>query len=157
VTIDGRPGVWFFSLDAANRLAVWAARRNFFLPYFFARMAVRHDDGWIDYQSTRVHRGAPQAQFSGRYRPIGPPQIAPPGSLDDWLTGRYCLYSANGRGRIFRGDIDHVPWPLEPAEAEIRSLQMSQQIGIALPDTPPLLHFARRLDVVAARLAIVNG
>jgi uncharacterized protein YqjF (DUF2071 family) len=84
-----------------------------------------------------------------RYKPVGAPYVAKPGNLDDFLTNRLCLYSANERGRVYRADIVHVPWPLQSAEAEIESIAMTEQIGVKLPQAPPLLHFARFLDVVS--------
>ncbi len=54
VTAQGKPGVWFFSLDAANPVAVAAARLSFHLPYFKARMTCGDVDGWIQYQSERT-------------------------------------------------------------------------------------------------------
>ena len=149
VTAGGRPGVWFFSLDAAHRLAVRVARRTFHLPYFDADMTCRNDGDVVAYASCRTHRGAPPAQFVGRYRPVGPVAPTGPGSLDAFLTERYCLYAASPGGTIRRGEIHHAPWPLQPAEAEFEALDMTAQFGVALPDVPPLLHFARRLDVVA--------
>ncbi|GAB4200095.1 MAG: DUF2071 domain-containing protein [Roseiflexaceae bacterium] len=149
VRADDRPGVWFFSLDAANPLAVQVARATFHLPYFDARMAALRTAEGIDYRSTRTHRGASPAEFAARYRPIGPVQRAAPGSFDAWLTERYCLYAANRRGRVWRGEIHHAPWPLQPAEAEVERNSMAAPIRLRLPDTPPLLHFARRLDVLA--------
>jgi uncharacterized protein YqjF (DUF2071 family) len=151
VTAGGRPGVWFFSLDAANPLAVRVARWQFRLPYFDARMAAAADgaDG-VRYASERTHRGAPPAGFAARYRPTGPAYRSDAGTLEHWLTERYCLYAADARGRVFRGEVEHAPWPLQPAEAEVERNTMGDQIGVRLPDAaPPLLHFARRVDVVA--------
>lgn len=146
----GHSGVWFFSLDAANPVAVRAARWRFHLPYFDARMRLTATAGdKFQYASLRTHRGAPPAQFEGRYRPIGKPYESKAGDIDHWLTERYCLFSADRRGQIHRGDIHHVPWPLQPAEAEIQVNTMTEPLGMRLPDTPPLLHFASRLDVVA--------
>src|SRR5215470_11526964 len=71
VTAEGKPGVFFFSLDAANPVAVAAARRFFHLPYFRARMSCRPDGDGIRYASQRTHRGAPSAELRGRYRPLG--------------------------------------------------------------------------------------
>lgn len=158
VTAPGgdRPGVFFYSLDAANPVAVAVARRWYRLPYFFARMRLRRDGDWFEYTSHRVHPGAPRATFAGRYRPAGPVLRAGPGSLEAWLTERYCLYAADPRGAVYRGEIHHAPWPLQPAEAELRFRALTAQHGIALPDTPPLLHFARRLEVVAWTLASVT-
>ena len=148
VTTGGKPGVWFFSLDAANRLAVRMARLFFHLSYYDARMASECSDGHVHYTSHRTHRGAPSAAFQGHYRPIGPVFHASPGTLDHWLTERYCLYAADRHGQLWRGDIHHARWPLQPAEAEVSVNTMTQPIGLTLPDTPPLLHFTRRQDVV---------
>lgn len=149
VTADGKPGIWFFSLDAANPVAVRLARAIFKLPYYDSEMSCRTTGGWVEYESFRTHRGAPGTGFAGRYRPIGGAFESRPGTLESFLTERYCLYSADNRGRVRRGEIHHAMWPLRRAEAEIYELEMTGQIGVALPDTEPLLHYAGRLDVVA--------
>jgi uncharacterized protein YqjF (DUF2071 family) len=148
VTAGGKPGIWFFSLDAHNPLAVRLARATFSLPYFDAAMSHRQygKDG-LDYRSVRTHRRAPATRFSARYLPAGPPVEA--GELERFLTDRYCLYAADSAGRLRRGEIHHDDWALQPAEAEVSELEMTGQIGLKLPDTAPLLHFSRRLDVVA--------
>jgi uncharacterized protein YqjF (DUF2071 family) len=145
----GRPGVWFFSLDAASRLAVRAARVAFHLPCFDAAMCMDARGGSIHYSSTRTHRNAPPASLRMRYQPTGNPYGSTPGHLDDFLTNRLCLYAADAKGRISRGDIAHAPWPLQAAEAEIETLAMTEQIGIELPRISPVLHFAKYLDVLA--------
>lgn len=139
---DGKPGVWFLSLDATNPLAVWAARRFFHLPYFRATMTLRHANGAIDYESRRPH-----AEFSARYRPTSAPYFARPGTLEHWLTERYCLYARDPRGTLWRNEVQHVPWPLQAAEARIARNTMLDAHGLALAGSP-LLHFAQRLDVV---------
>jgi hypothetical protein len=147
VTKDGKPGVWFFSLDAASALAVWAARRWFHLPYFRAQFALsKSEEGTIDYRSRRTHRGAPSADLRVSYRPTGEVFHAQPGSLEYFLAERYCLYAFDGQ-QIFRGEIDHQPWPLQPAEAQIKLNTMAAASAIALPNEKPLLHFARYQDV----------
>jgi uncharacterized protein YqjF (DUF2071 family) len=148
VTIDGKPGVYFFSLDAANPLAVQLARCAH-LSYFRARMRAVEMGGSIEYRSVRTHCGAGDAQLMMRYRPIGAVQPAAAGSLAAWLTERYCLYVVSPRQRVYRQDIHHGPWPLQAAEAEFSVNTMSAPLGITLPDAPPLLHFARRQDMVA--------
>ena len=147
VRVGGKPGVWFFSLDAANSLAVAGARSFYHLPYFRARMHAKSGPNReIQYESHRIHRGAPSADFRGRYRPLGDPFRAQQGSLEYFLVERYCLYAAT-RGRIFCGEIDHAPWPLQCAEAEIEVNTMVAASGIALPASKPLLHFVRRQEV----------
>lgn len=148
VVADGKPGVWFFSLDAANPVAVAIARAWFHLPYFRARMSCAERNGWIEYRSGRAHRGAPCGVLNARYRPVGATYCAEPGSLEHFLTERYCLYAADGNGQILRGEIHHAPWLLQTAEAELISNTMPEAAGIYLPPAKPLLHFAKRQDVV---------
>jgi len=145
VVAEGKPGVWFFSLDATSRLAVRGARWLFHLPYFDARMSSSRRDGFVHYRSERIHRGVPEARFAARYRGTG---SASGSELERWLTERYCLYAANEGGRLFRGDIHHPPWPLQIGEVEIETLEMTRLLEIDFPRQPPLVHFAERLDVV---------
>jgi uncharacterized protein len=149
VTAEGRPGVWFFSLDAHNRLAVRLARATFHLPYFDAEMSCHAANDEIHYRSVRTHRGAPPAGFVARYRPVGKPFQSGRGTIENFLTERYCLYSADKRGVVRRGEVHHRLWPLQPAETEVQRLAMTRQIGLELPETAPILHFSRRLDVLA--------
>jgi uncharacterized protein len=148
VTVGGKPGVYFFSLDAASAAAVTAARMLFGLPYYLARMTVVPAGDEIDYESTRVVTSGDAAEFAATYRPIGPPAPPSPGTLEHFLTERYCLYTADG-DTVRRVDIHHPPWPLQPAAARIRTNTMASAIGIDLPAREPLLHFAKRQDVVA--------
>jgi uncharacterized protein YqjF (DUF2071 family) len=148
VTAEGKPGVWFFSLDAANPVAVAAARLSFHLLYFNARMKCSEVDGWIEYESERSHPGAPGAVFEAQYRPAGEFFEAQQGTLEYFLTERYCLYSASD-GRIYRGEIHHPPWLLQPAEAQLTRNSMAAAAGLAVPADLPLLHFAKRQDMVA--------
>jgi uncharacterized protein YqjF (DUF2071 family) len=149
VTRGGRGGVWFLSLDAGSRLAVEAARAAFHLPYYRAHMSADTDAGWVDYRSERTDPRGAAAIFDGRYRPTGPVALAPAGSLEAFLTDRFGLYAADPDGRISWTAIRHEPWPLQPAEAEIRVNTMAAAHGLMLPAVPPVLHFAKRLDVQA--------
>ncbi len=140
---DGKPGVWFLSLDAGNPLAVWAARRFFHLPYFWARMSITAQGDGFNYSSRRAG-----AEFSGTYRPTSDVCPAAPGTLEHWLTERYCLYASAPDGSLWWNEVHHAPWPLQPAEASIGRNTMFAFHGLATDPGPPLLHFARRLDVV---------
>lgn len=146
VTANGKPGVWFVSLDVTKRLAVWAARRFFHLPYFRAEMRFERDGEVIRYASDR---GSERLGFVGSYRAIGAVFGSQPGSLEWFLTERYCLYAANSHGRVLRGDIHHEPWPLQRAEVEIERNSLAHQVGLAALDGNPIAHFAKRLDVIA--------
>jgi uncharacterized protein len=148
VVADGKPGVWFFSLDAGNAIAVAIARTWFHLPYFCARMSCEERDAWIYYRSERIHGGAPSALLEGKYRPTGQTFKAKPGALEHFLTERYCLYAAGARDRVIRGEIHHPPWALQVAEAEFTKNTMAQAAGFSVLPHKPLLHFARRQDVL---------
>jgi uncharacterized protein YqjF (DUF2071 family) len=147
VTDGQKPGVWFFSLDANNLPAVFGARTAFHLPYFNAQMSIEKTGDTVTYESKRIHRSAPAAQLSITYQPISPEYQATPGTLVSWLTDRYCLYTAF-RERLYRAEIHHAPWPLQDAQADIRINTMAEAAGITLPDTPPLLHYAERVDML---------
>jgi uncharacterized protein YqjF (DUF2071 family) len=140
VTRDGKPGIWFFSLDASSQIAVEAARRLYRLPYFRADITVRHRDGDILYECSRNEGKA----FSGAYGPDGEVFNAEAGSLEHFLTERYCLY-AQHRGRIYRAEIHHRPWPLQPARA---SVALNTMPPFEVPEDDPLVHYSERQDVV---------
>ncbi len=152
VRVGDRPGVYFFSLDAANPVAVEVARRWYQLPYYHAQMSLQRGRGdTLSYHSYRTHPGAAPAEFKARYRPTGGVFQARPGSLEAWLTERYCLYTVNRKGQVFRGEIHHAPWPLQPASAEIEVNTMALPHGLRLPDDgrrPALLQFAQRLETL---------
>ncbi len=147
VRLGGRPGVYFFSLDAASPIAVRAARLWFGLPYYDARMSLEEyrDDGSIRYRSTRTHRKAQAAALAVDFGPTGPTFVSKAGSLEHWLTERYCMYMKRGK-RIWRGEIHHEPWPLQPARAEFQQSSMLEAAGLQ-PQGAPHLLFVRRIEV----------
>ena len=145
VTAEDKPGIWFFSLDAESQLAVEAARRTYRLPYYRARMSANRRGPAISYECARM--GEPARAFSGRYESRGDVFNAERGTLEYFLTERYCLYTLDERQDLARADIHHPPWPLQNAEADIE-LNTMPPPEIALPDEQPLLHFSRRQDVV---------
>lgn len=139
-----QPGVYFFSLDAANPFAVSAARMFFHLPYYWAHMVVdREHEREIHYSSERL-LSRPRATFRARYRSLGQPCIK--GGIESFLTDRYALFTRGKQG-IERVNIHHLPWPLEIAEAEFELNDLPEAHGIHLPDTKPLLQYSRELTV----------
>jgi uncharacterized protein YqjF (DUF2071 family) len=144
VTFGGKGGVYFFSLDAANLPAAWAARTFFHLPYFHAAMNSEERDGVIHYNSRR-HQAS--AEFRGYYAPTADAQLRKRGSLEYWLTERYCLYTTH-KSQVYRAEIHHLPWSLQDAEAEFVTNTVAAAAGITLPEISPLLSFARRLEVL---------
>jgi uncharacterized protein YqjF (DUF2071 family) len=154
VRVEDKPGVFFFSLDAGNPLAVGAARTLLNLPYFTADMSVTARGGDIHYRSRRT--SAPHPEFIGVYRGLGDRRPPIPRTLEYFLTERYCLYAVNHRSIAYRLDIHHRPWPLESAAAEISTNTMADAAGIRLPSMAPLLHFARRQDMVCWPPAVLQ-
>ncbi|QEG43792.1 hypothetical protein UC8_58480 [Roseimaritima ulvae] len=146
VTHQGRPGVWFFSLDATSPLAVRLARWAFHLPYFDARMAANTEGQTMAFRSER-RKAAVATRFFAAYRPVSDVFLASTGSLDAWLTERYCLYAADGKGRVARTEVHHQPWPLQKAACEIEQNSMTAPLGFELSGEP-LLHYSKRIDVV---------
>jgi uncharacterized protein YqjF (DUF2071 family) len=146
VTLGGRPGVYFFSLDAGSTLAVIGARAMFNLPYYRAAMAVHTGPRRVTYRSVR--RSATNAQFAGSYEPVGPASPAQPGTLEHFLIERYCLYTTTRSGGPRRLEIHHPPWPLQPADAQIAVNTMAAAAGITLAPVKPVLHFVKRVDVL---------
>jgi len=149
VRLHNKPGVYFFSLDASSTLAVAAARALFHLPYFVAAMNVNEQRGRFVYTSARQTRTDGVAEFAATYEPVGYAVTPEPGSLEYFLTERYCLYTVDGASRARRLEIHHPPWPLQAAEATIAVNTMADAAGIRLPSTAPVLHFAKRQDAVA--------
>lgn len=146
VTLNGIPGVWFFSLDAANRLAVWAARKFYNLPYFNAQMSLDQIDKTIHYSSTRQDtRGAP-AELKTTWAIGERLPRSSPGSIEFFLTERYCLYSER-HNELFRAQIHHQPWPLQAAKLNSFSSTMIESLGVSTPPGDPLLHYAEELSV----------
>ncbi|HZA58084.1 MAG TPA: DUF2071 domain-containing protein [Solirubrobacterales bacterium] len=156
VTVKGKPGIYFLSLDAARRAAVLAARRIYRLPYFHARMARIALRGGIEFSSERRSSDGPPAAFAARYAPAGEVSQVMLGSLEYFLTERYCLYTLDEGQRVLRADIHHPPWPLQRAEAEIEMNTMAVPFGIHL-EGAPLLHYSKRQDVVIWPLASVGA
>ncbi len=142
VHLDGVPGVWFFSLDATNALAVWAARTFFNLPYLRATMRLdRPNANLHQFRAERTHAGAPAATFSATWAVQAPLPPAEPGSLAFFLTERYCLYASNqAQTKLYRGRVAHAPWPLHAAQVLHCESTLIESHGLPTPAGPPVLH-----------------
>ena len=138
--------MYFFSLDAASTFAVRAARLLLNLPYYKAAMTIAPADDGLRYHCAR-ERG--DARFSATHTPVGPSFAAAPGSLEYFLSERYCLFHVDRRGRPYVLEIHHRPWSLRAATADVTANTMAAARGIQLPERAPLLHVAGRQDVVA--------
>src|ERR1700746_3822820 len=149
VTAGEKPGVWFFSLDAANVLAVEIARRWFHLPYFHARMKSRAKSEGIEYFSRRDDRRGGHEQMQANYSGKGPWFEAKPGTLTYFLTERYCLYAQKPSGELLRGEIHHASWKLQQAQASFAVNTMTENLGIQTSGPPARLHFSKLQEMIA--------
>src|SRR5947209_14428592 len=139
-----KPGVHFFSLDAASVLAVLGARAGAGLPYFWADMHAEAAGEEIRYRSVRRQQPRP-AELVARYYPTGPVSRTK-SDLERFVTERYCLYVVRS-GRTHRIQIHHLPWPLQPAEADFNVNTMAAVHHIELPPEKPVLQFSKYVEV----------
>ena len=153
-----KPGVWFFSLDAANLIAVIIARTLWKLPYFHAKMRLVKESmnspaeepnptnqSWREYESQRLGVPDRAAFCTMRYQPKGEIQTAKLGTLEFFLAERYLLYAFSNR--LLRGQVHHSPYPLQSAEIRNLDENLVLQAGLKRPDIKPIIHYATKVDV----------
>ena len=146
------PGVWFFSLDAANPLAVILARSLFHLAYHNARMSLKivtegDSSQTLTYSSIRLWPGPLPATSTIQAR-VPRESLAPAavGTLDHFLIERYLLYTTR-RGQLIRGQVHHVPYPVQSAGLMSLDESLLAAVGLTRPDTQPLVHYSPGVDV----------
>lgn len=158
VRAEDKPGIYLFSADVSNPLVVTAARQLFFAPCWNAEMSYSADAELNLFSSTRDDPNAPTATFSASYGPISPMYNAEPGTLDHWLIERYCVYTADPSGQLFRSEAHHFPWPLQRAEALIGANTLTLPQGVELGEMDPLLcHYAHGLQALMWGIERVQG
>ena len=140
-------GVYFFSLDASGAVGVWLAQRAFHLPYYRARMRLQVDAGG-QCSLTSQRAGIPEACFAATYAPAGPSPTATPQSLEHWLTNRYVVFSDFATTGLWRADIHHRPWSLQPATARFDSLGVAAAAKVSVGGEPALLHYVADMQVL---------
>jgi len=151
----GRPGVWFYSLDCNQPLAVAIARRGFHLPYFHARMAASHRGGTVHFECRRRAEAAPRGRYT--WTPGRNSAPAEPGSLAFFLVERYLLFAADGAGRLFTGRVHHAPYRLHTPEVAEFSTAPAHQAGFELIGEPASVLGAHAVDVSVFSLRRINA
>lgn len=146
VEYEGKPGVWFFSLDAASRAIVLGGRRLYGLPYFHARIRHAWDAGSLRFESVRRGSGI---RFEARCQAVGDEFFASRGTFEHWATERYCLYSTLPGGELVRVEVHHAPWPLRPARASVAADALLAAAGFAPPGDDWICHCSRGVDVIS--------
>jgi uncharacterized protein YqjF (DUF2071 family) len=151
VTVDGDPGVYFFSMDADERLAVTASRKSAGIPHYLAEASVRRDDTDVRFESERVQAGEPDAEFRATYGPAGELEHVEPGSFEAFAIDRYRFYLP-GRKALYTGVVDHDPWRLRSAAATVEENTLFAAADLGRPAAKPRLHVAPPVDVTAGEL-----
>lgn len=141
----GRPGVWFYSLDCNQPVAVALARRFFHLPYEHARLRAQCTDQGVDYVCRRRTADAPEVRYA--WRNDNAAHAAEAGSLEFFLVERYLLFSADRRGRLYSGQVHHAPYRIRQPDVAACSAGPVRQAGFAVPDGPCSLLAADGVDV----------
>jgi uncharacterized protein len=147
VTQRGIPGVLFLNMDADNLLAITLARPMFGLPYTPANIAFARTPRGHWFSSKRTSGRGTGAQFEAEYHPQGPVYSSRCGTLEHWLTERYCYYTAI-RGHTYGCDIFHPPWPLQRASANIARNTLAASLGLHAGPGEPSLHYAHKLTAL---------
>ncbi|HEV7902526.1 MAG TPA: DUF2071 domain-containing protein [Pyrinomonadaceae bacterium] len=145
VLYRGVPGVWFFSLNTNSAMTVFGARTFYFLPYFNARIGLQQQGDTIHYDLERTDAARP-AGFKASWEIGRELPESEPGTLEFFLTERYCLYSASGES-IYRARIHHAPWPLRQATLLSHSSDIVESDYLPKPKGKPLVHYAEALAV----------
>lgn len=155
---QGNPGVWFFSLDCNQPLAVEIARRAFHLPYEHAAMSSVKSGTRIEYHSRRNSPGALDATFE--YETPSATRPAEAGSLEWFLVERYLLFSSNPKGDLSCGRVHHTPYQIAPAVCTRWSTEPLRLDGFPEPDSPPpsmLTAAPVDVDIFPLRCLAISG
>ena len=135
----GTSGVWFYSLEANQALAVWAARQFFHLNYQQAQMESSHDSqhGWTEFHSQRVGAAASlHCQFC--FRAITQPRPTERGSFEFFLVERYVLFTRSPSGQLYTGTVVHDPYSISEVELPQWSDSLFPLNGFPRPNRPPI-------------------
>jgi len=146
VHLDHHPGVLFLSLDINSVIARTAARNFYFLPYYYANIDLEQKGETIHYTLERDDADGTKAKFDARWKIGEELSYSKPGSIEFFVTERYCLYTEH-RNHIYRARIYHEPWPLQKAELLSMKSTMIESHGLPTPAEEPLLHYAEALAV----------
>ncbi|QLC32830.1 DUF2071 domain-containing protein [Halarchaeum sp. CBA1220] len=148
VTGDGGPGIYFYNLDATDRLGVAIARATYRLPYYNASQRVVRRGETVEFESERTHSGVPPCEFDADYTPRGEPRPAEPGSLSEFLLERYRFY-VEGRDTLLRGEVEHDPWELRAADYDVRANDLFDVNGFETPEGEPHVVYSPGVEVAA--------
>ncbi|SOC39715.1 YqjF family protein [Ureibacillus acetophenoni] len=145
IQINGKPGVYFFNLAAANWLTAKMAKQSFRLPYVYLNMDYKKVGDTIHFESAPYRRN--EENLWWKYRPISEPRLAKKGTLEEWLVERYCLYTVNDKGEPFRSDILHRSWLLQDADVDFQHNSILKQFNLLSSVGKPIFHYSKKAVV----------
>lgn len=146
VKYDGKPGIYFLSIDVANWASLKIAKRWYRLPYHSAQISIRKEGKTFHCHSIRKGNANTPILFEGKYVPVSEVFFPKEGTLEHWLTERYCLYSSNNGVNIYCGEIHHQPWPLQKAKIEIVRNTLFTPFHFDLSEVKPIAHYSTGVD-----------
>lgn len=135
-------GVYFLSLDTGSRLATRVARTLYRLPYYHAAITTEKDTVHR-VRSRRIQPGVPPAEFEATYEPKGSAQTPESESLERFLAERYRLFVPQA-GLTTR--IEHDPWYLYSADADVTAESLFEAVGLSGPDAKPRVRYCPRME-----------
>ena len=143
VRCNGKPGVWFFSLDVNRFLPALVARTTYLLPYCWG--SARHfRDG--DVLKTTVRRRWPSTSSTHISILIGD-EIEEPSDTAVFLSARWGLYSKGFRGALRYSPVDHEKWPLYSATLLNIDDSLVTSAGLSAPRGEPHVMFSPGVSV----------
>lgn len=140
VSVDGTPGLYFFSVDLDNRWLPPLVSRTTGIACHRAEIDVRQDGDRVRFRSVRRRTDDPPARLEATYRPDGDPFEASPGSLDHWLAERRRLFEPAGQ-TVLRADVAHDPWTLRAAEATVEADSLFAAADLPAPEGDPRVRY----------------
>ncbi|MFC4619557.1 YqjF family protein [Camelliibacillus cellulosilyticus] len=143
---DGKPGIYFMSIDVENWASLKIAKRWYRLPYHSAQISFRKEGRIFHCHSIRKGIGNNSISFEGKYAPVSEVYLSKKGTLDHWLTERYCLFSSKNKVGIYCGEIHHQPWPLQKAEIEVVKNTLFTPFHFDLSEVRPIAYFSTGVD-----------
>ncbi|MGG1677746.1 YqjF family protein [Neobacillus sp. NRS-1170] len=146
VQCDGKPGIYFLSIDVQNWASLNIAKRWYRLPYYSSEISFQKEGQSFQCQSVRKGNANTIISFKGKYFPVSEVYFPKEGTLDHWLTERYCLYSSTNGVNIYCGEIHHQPWPLQKAEIEIVNNTLFTPFHFDLSEVKPTAYFSEGVD-----------
>lgn len=146
VQYNGKPGVYFMSLDVGDWASLMIAKRWYHLPYKAAQISLQNEDPTFFCQSQRNGKSNVPIGFQAKYIPLSRVYLSQKEMFDHWLTERYCFFSTDKRGNIYCGEIHHQQWPLQKVEIEIRRNSLFTPFQFDLSEEKTIAHFSKGLD-----------